>query len=64
MPHGYTSYVLMVEYTKDLPNYVIFDVTYNEKFTLTDPFCPLQRVYAVANGENVRNSHILNRIIR
>ncbi|CAH1125789.1 unnamed protein product [Ceutorhynchus assimilis] len=55
LPRGSTCYVLMSEYTRDsdIPNYSILDVVYNEKINLTDPYCPLQRIYCVVNGENV-----------
>lgn len=57
IPHGPTAYVLTCEYVKDteLPTYYVYDVFYNEKYNVTDSFCPLQKIYCLANGENVSN---------
>ncbi|XP_023311108.1 coiled-coil and C2 domain-containing protein 2A [Anoplophora glabripennis] len=55
IPHGSTAYVFTREYVKDTesPTYYIYDVYYNEKYNITDPYCPLQKIYCLANGENV-----------
>ncbi|XP_050296279.1 coiled-coil and C2 domain-containing protein 2A [Anthonomus grandis grandis] len=49
LPNGPSSYVLYA----DFPTYIILDVVTNQKFDILDPFCPLQRIYCLANGENV-----------
>ncbi|XP_066143566.1 coiled-coil and C2 domain-containing protein 2A [Euwallacea fornicatus] len=56
VPRGTTSYVFLIESSKatnNCQNYSILDVLSNQKFKLSDPLCPLQRIYCLANGENV-----------
>ncbi|XP_066255150.1 coiled-coil and C2 domain-containing protein 2A [Euwallacea similis] len=56
VPQGTTSYVLLIESSKasnNHQNYSILDVVSNQKFKLSDPLCPLQRIHCLANGENI-----------
>lgn len=55
IPRGSTAYVLTREYIKDAetPVYNIYDVCYNEKYNLTDPYCPVQKIFCLVSGENV-----------
>ncbi|KAJ8935130.1 hypothetical protein NQ318_015785 [Aromia moschata] len=55
IPNGYAAYVLVREYAKETetPNYYIYDVAYNEKYNVTDVFCPLHSIYCLVNGENI-----------
>lgn len=54
IPRGSTAYVLTREYIKDTETvYYIYDVCYNEKYNLTDSYCPLQKIFCLVNGENV-----------
>ncbi|KAK9876719.1 hypothetical protein WA026_014958 [Henosepilachna vigintioctopunctata] len=55
LPHGSTGYVLLRERSKetDMPTYFIYDVVNAEKFSVLDPYCPLQRIYCVVRNENL-----------
>ncbi|XP_030766404.1 coiled-coil and C2 domain-containing protein 2A isoform X2 [Sitophilus oryzae] len=55
IPHGVTAYVLICEYDRSSKalTYSILDVVNNKKYSLLDPYCPLQRVFCLANETNV-----------
>ncbi|CAH1965561.1 unnamed protein product [Acanthoscelides obtectus] len=55
IPHGKTAYVLVKEYSgqTDIPRYYVLDVVNAEKYYVDDPYCPVQKVYCLVNGENI-----------
>ncbi|KAL3285284.1 hypothetical protein HHI36_019394 [Cryptolaemus montrouzieri] len=55
IPHGSTAYVLVREHSKEteLPLHFIYDVASGEKISVTDAFCPLQRIYCLIGEHNI-----------
>lgn len=55
IPHGNTAYVLLPEYTGEtpFPTYYIIDIVFNEKYSVMDENCPLQKIFCVINSKNV-----------
>jgi len=49
VPYGPTAYVLM----REKKDYWIWDATAGQRYSVHDAFCPLQRVFALVNDENV-----------
>lgn len=54
IPWGATGFVLTREYdNNNVPIHYIYDSSSGFKYSLTDPLCPLQRVFCVVNETNV-----------
>ncbi|VEN53011.1 unnamed protein product [Callosobruchus maculatus] len=55
IPHGKTAYVMVKEYNgqTDIPRYYVLDVVSAQKYYIDDPYCPIQKVYCLVNGENI-----------
>lgn len=53
IPHGVTGYVLVREYDGTIPIHIIYDPFTANKYNITDPLSPLQKVFCVINEYNV-----------